>query len=212
MILTNARQLFLISALVVLGAVSLAAQSEANKNDVGLVIGATTTPSVSLTTGQSLNFNSSLALGAEYDRQFVARRTAVYAGIDFLASPFDVKLSYPPADVPRSYAYLFLTPHVRVKFNGGGAFEPWLLFGGGYARFSAAPPANVPAFRGASNSGALEFGGGVDSKPIVRVLKLPIGIRLAVRDFYSGTPNYNQALSSDRQNNVVYTGGLLIRF
>lgn len=212
MILTNARQFFLISVLAVLGAVSLAAQSEANKNDVGLVIGATTTPSASLTTGQSLNFNSSLALGAEYDRLFVARRTAVYAGVDFLASPFDVKLSYPPADVPRSYAYLFLTPHVRVKFNGGGAFEPWLLFGGGYARFSAAPPANVPVFRGASNSGALEFGGGIDTKPIVHVLRLPIGVRLAVRDFYSGTPNYNQTLSSDRQNNVVYTGGLLIRF
>src|SRR5271169_5243537 len=100
MTLTNARQFFLISVLAVLGAVSLAAQSEANKNDVGFVIGATTTPSVGLATGQSLNFNSSLALGAEYDRLFVARRTAVYAGVDFLASPFDVKLSYPPADVP----------------------------------------------------------------------------------------------------------------
>src|SRR5271169_1199376 len=212
MILTNARLFFFTSALVVLGAVSLAAQSEANKNDIGLVIGATITPSASLVTGQSLNFNSSLALGAEYDRQLIARRTAVYAGVDFLASPFDVKVSVPPVDVPRSYAYLFLTPHVRVKFNGGGAFEPWLLFGGGYARFSAAPPANAPAFRGASNTGALEFGGGIDTKPIVHVLKLPIGIRLAVRDFYSGTPNYNQALSNDRQNNVVYTGGLLIRF
>ena len=212
MILTNVREFFSISVLVVLGAVSLAAQSEANKNDIGLVIGATITPSVSLTTGQSLNFNSSLALGAEYDRLFVARRTAVYAGVDFLASPFDVKLSYPPADVPRSYAYLFLTPHVRVKFNGGGAFEPWLLFGGGYARFSAAPPANVPSFRGANNRGALEFGGGIDTKSIVHVLKLPIGFRLAVRDFYSGTPNYNQSLSNDRQNNVVYTGGLLSRF
>jgi len=212
MILNNTKLFFLISALVVLGAVSLAAQSEADKNDIGLVIGATITPSASLTTGGNLSFNSSLALGAEYDRQLIARRTAVYAGVDFLASPFDVKLSYPPADVPRSYAYLFLTPHVRVKFNGGGALEPWLLFGGGYARFSAASPANVPSFRGASNSGALEFGGGIDTKPIVHVLKLPIGIRLAVRDFYSGTPNYNQTLSNDRQNNVAYTGGLLIRF
>jgi hypothetical protein len=67
-------------------------------------------------------------------------------------------------------------------------------------------------FRRASNTGALEFGGGIDTKPIVHVLKLPIGIRLAVRDCYSGTPNYNQTLSNDRQNNVVYTGALLIRF
>jgi len=79
---------------------SLSAQTEANKNDIGLVIGATTTPSVGLATGESLAFNSSLALGAEYDRRFTSKRAAVYAGIDFLASPFDVKLSYPPADAP----------------------------------------------------------------------------------------------------------------
>jgi hypothetical protein len=61
MILTNARLFFLISALVVLG--SLSAQTEANKNDIGLVISATTTPSVGLATGERLAFNSSLALG-----------------------------------------------------------------------------------------------------------------------------------------------------
>jgi hypothetical protein len=115
-------------------------------------------------------------------------------------------------DIPRQYAYLFLTPHVRVKFNVSRAFDPWLLFGGGYARFAEAHPINVPGFRGGTNSGTLEFGGGIDTKPIVHVLKLPISFRLEVRDFYSGTPNYNQALGNDRQNNVVYTGGLLIRF
>ena len=181
--LTDARLLFLIPALVVLGAMSLSAQSEANKNDVGLVIGATTTPSVGLATGENLNFNSCLALGAEYDRRLIARRTSVYAGIDFLASPFDVKLSYPPADVPRSHAYLFLTRHVRVKFNAGGAFEPWLAFGGGYASFSTARPVSAPSFQGGTNGGALEFGGGIDSKPIVHALRLPIGFRLEVRDF-----------------------------
>jgi len=92
---TKARLFFLISALVVLGAASLSAQSEANKNDIGLVIGATTTPSVSLATGENLNFNSSLALGAEYNRRLTSKRTAVYAGVDFLASPFDVRLSSP---------------------------------------------------------------------------------------------------------------------
>lgn len=43
-------------------------------------------------------------------------------------------------------------------------------------------------------------------------LKVPIGFRLEVRDFYSGLPNYNQNLSTGRQRNVVFTGGLLIRF
>jgi hypothetical protein len=84
---TNAKLLFIISALGMLGGMSLAAQSKASKQTIGLVIGATTTPSVGLPTGQSLNSNSSLALGAEYDRQLIARRVAVYAGADYLASP-----------------------------------------------------------------------------------------------------------------------------
>ena len=134
MALKKSRFLFLTSVIVLASAVGLVAQSETN-NDVGLVIGGTTTPALSLTTGGGLNFNSSLALGAEYDRRLTSKRTAVFAGIDFLASPLDVKLSQPPADVIPQYAYVFLTPHVRLKFNAGGAFEPWLSFGGGYARF-----------------------------------------------------------------------------
>ena len=40
-----------------------------------------------------LNFDLSLALGAEYDHRIVSgSRVAFYAGIDFLASPDDVQL------------------------------------------------------------------------------------------------------------------------
>jgi hypothetical protein len=189
------------------------------KNEVGLVIGATETPGVGLKRGGNVNLNSSLALGAEYDRRLIGRHTALYAGIDFLASPFDVKASFPAADVSPQYAYLFLTPHVRVKFDTDGALQPWLLFGGGYADFSPRQPrsGNVNV-TGAGNSGTLEFGGGVDTKPLIRlsgipvVGKLPIGARLEVRDFYSGQPNYGVPTSGSLQNNVVLTGGLLLRF
>src|SRR5260370_12893740 len=77
------------------------------KNDVGLVIGGTIVPSQSLTPGVSLigpngnvlptrdlNFDASLALGAEYDHRIVSgNRTAIYAGIDFFSSPNDVQPS-----------------------------------------------------------------------------------------------------------------------
>ncbi len=36
------------------------------------------------------------------------------------------------------------------------------------------------------------FGGGVDTRTVIHVLKIPIGFRVEVRDFYSGLPNYNQ--------------------
>jgi hypothetical protein len=177
------------------------------------------TPSVELKRGGNVNLNSSLAIAAEYDRRLIGRHTALYAGIDFLASPFDVKASYPPADVSPQYAYLFLTPHVRIKLNADGALQPWLLFGGGYADFSPKQPRSGSAnVTGAGNSGTLEFGGGVDTKSLIRlsripiVEKFPIGARFEVRDFYSGQPNYGVPTRSSRQNNIAVTGGLLLRF
>jgi hypothetical protein len=183
------------------------------KNELGLAIGATVTPSVALAEGGNLHFDSSLALGVEYDRRLLVYRGATFlAGVDFLASPFDVKLNFPPINVSPNYAYLFLAPHVRVKFNAAGKLQPWLLLGGGYAAFTAARPSPATSFSGGTSTGTLEFGGGVDSKPLVHLLGIPIGARLEARDFYSGGPSYNQAVSGSLQNNVVYTGGLLICF
>jgi hypothetical protein len=183
------------------------------RNEVGLVIGATTTPSQTLSQGGELNFNASLALGAEYDRHLAtARRLAIYGGVDFLASPFDVKLSRPPQGVGPEYAYVFLTPHVRVKLNAAGPIVPWLSFGGGYARFRESAPTGSTSFQPGTNTGTFEFGGGIDTRNFVRLLRIPIGFRFEVRDFYSGVPNYNRQIDASRQNNVAFTGGLLIRF
>jgi hypothetical protein len=188
------------------------------KNEIGLVIGATETPGVSTSSGNSINLNSSLALGAEFDRRLLGKRITLYAGVDFLASPADVRVSYPPSLVSPEYAYLFLSPHVRVKFNSTSTFQPWLSLGGGYADFSPASPrsGNVNV-KGQGNTGTLEFGGGVDTRPLIQfkgvpLLKnLPIGGRLEVRDFYSGQPHYGIDTLGDFQNNLVFSGGLLIR-
>lgn len=199
-------------------ALVLQAQAQ-QKNEVGLVIGATTSPALGLASGssviaptQNLTFGSSLALGAEYDRRLNSGSTAFYVGVDFLASPLDVKLNQPQAGISPEYAHVFLTPHVRVKFNSDGALKPWLLFGGGYARFRESVPTRASNFRAGTNTGSLEFGGGVDTAPIVHVFRIPIGFRLEIRDFYSGTPNFNAQLDSRRLNTVTYTGGLLLKF
>jgi hypothetical protein len=196
------------------------------KNEVGLVIGGIVTPSQTLSPGGSLigpggtvlpdraiRFDSSLTLGAEYDRGLVLKqRFAIDGGVDFLASPFDVKVSQKTQNVIGQYAFIFLTPHVRVKFHPSGAFSPWLSFGGGYARFLEKAPTSAPSFKPGTNTGAFVFGGGVDTRTVVHVLKIPIGFRIEVRDFYSGLPNYNQKIAGNLQNNLAFTGGLLIRF
>ena len=196
------------------------------KNEVGLVIGGIVTPSQTLSPGASLigpsgtvlpnrdiTFDPSLTLGAEYDRGFILRqRFAIDGGVDFLASPFDVKVSQKSQNAIGQYAFIFLTPHVRVKFHPDGVFSPWLSFGGGYARFLEKAPTAAPSFKPGTNTGTFVFGGGVDTRPLVRVLKIPIGFRIEVRDFYSGLPNYNQKVTGNLQNNLAFTGGLLIRF
>jgi hypothetical protein len=196
------------------------------KNEVGLVIGGIVTPSQTLSPGASLigpggtvlpnrniTFDSALTLGAEYDRVLVLKqRFAIDGGVDFLASPNDVKLSQQTQNVPGQYAFIFLTPHVRVKFHPSGAFSPWLSFGGGYARFLEKAPTSAPSFKPGTNTGTFVFGGGVDTRTLVHVLKIPIGFRIEVRDFYSGLPNYNQKIAGNLQNNLAFTGGLLIRF
>jgi len=203
------------------------AQEKQEKNEVGLVIGATLTPARDFSPGTvpppgsgigvssitSISFDGSLALGAEYDRRlFSGRRVALSGGADFLASPLDVKISNPPSNLIGEYAYIFLTPHVRVKFHPQGTFSPWVLLGGGYARFREKKPVAAPTFAPGTNTGTLVYGGGVDTRPLVRVLRIPIGFRAEVRDFYSGSPNYNQTVKGDLQHNVVLTGGLLIKF
>jgi hypothetical protein len=205
---------------------SALAQERQQRNEVGLQIGGIVTPRQTLSPGASLigpggavlpnrdiTFDSSLTLGAEYDRTLVLKQKfAIDGGVDFLASPLDVKLSQKSQNVIGQYAFIFLTPHVRLKFRPSGAFSPWLSFGGGYARFLEKAPAATPSFKPGTNTGTFVFGGGVDTRPVVRVLKIPIGFRVEVRDFYSGLPNYNQKVTSSLQNNLAFTGGLLIRF
>lgn len=208
---------------VALSAGALFAQGTASegsdKNEIGLIIGATKTPAIGLAQGGSIHLNSSIALGAEYDRLLLGRHTTLTAGVDFLASPADVRVSYPPDNVTPEYAYLFLTPHVRVKFNSQGTWQPWLLFGGGYADFApAAPRDELVKVTGQGNSGTLEFGAGVDTRPLIHLKglpllgSLPIGGRFEVRDFYSGQPKYGVPTNGSLQNNVVFIGGLVLRF
>ena len=202
------------------------AQERQERNEVGLQIGGIVTPSQGLAPGasligpggttlptQDLPFNSSLTLGAEYDRVVVQRQKfAIDGGVDFLASPLDVKLSQKSQNAIGQYAFVFLTPHVRLKFHPEGAFSPWLLFGGGYARFRESAPTAVPSFKSGTNTGTFVFGGGVDTRSVIYIRKIGVGFRFEVRDFYSGLPNYNVNVGGGLQTNLAFTGGLLLKF
>lgn len=191
------------------------------KNDIGVIAGVTATPSRSLTPGSvfpgddpNLTSKASLALGVDYDRRVVSTDwVTIYGGGDFLASPFDVKLSQPPVNVSPQYAYLFITGHVKAKFYPDSKLSPWLSVGGGYANFKEKPPtATLTPFTQGTGRATIELGAGFDTQPVAHFVGLPIAFRIEVRDFYSGVPNYGQDLVKSKQHNVILGGGLTVRF
>ena len=62
-----------------------------------------------------------------------------------------------------------------------------------------------------THGGAAQFGGGVDIRTPIRVL-FPIGVRLELRDLYSSKPNYHLDTGGGLQHNLVFSGGLVLRF
>jgi opacity protein-like surface antigen len=110
----------------------------------------------------------------------------------------------------RDYASFYLTPGIRVKFHPQGRIQPFAAIGGGLAWYEN----SVLTLNGAANNaprelfrGAFTFGGGADV-PLRRWLAL----RAEVRDFYTGNPGYNVAVSGSGQHNVTAGGGFVLFF
>ncbi len=189
------------------------------QNEIGLIIGLTATPTRTLAPGgvtggnADLTSKASLALGVDYDRRVLPTDwVTLYGGLDFLASPLDVKLSNPPAELSPQYKYIFVTAHVKARFYPDSKVSPWLSAGGGYARFKETPPTASLSFTQGTGSSTIEFGAGFDTQPVTHMAGLPIAFRVEVRDFYSGLPDYGQSLVHSKQHNVVLGGGLVVRF
>ncbi len=212
-----------IPALCLLGSAALQAQTPSDsekRSEISGQIGATITPNVTLQNGTVAQFNYAFTVGAEYDYRLLKfKGVAISPGVDFIASPNDEKLSNPAANITPQYAFLFLTPNVRFTIRPDSAIRPFVLFGGGYANFASSTPA-VPLVRvqGNGSGGAYEFGGGVDTKPLITLPKLPIfgavpvGARVEVRDWYSTKPNYGLPSGGGLQNQIAFTAGLLVHF
>lgn len=203
-------------AVIVLPAVP-AASAQA-KNEIGLVLGAAVTPSQRVNgtiPGGRITFEPSVFLGAEYDRLILERkRVAVYVGADFEGYPRDVRVSSGPPNTIRVYRLLFLTPKVRVKFAPNAKMSPWLAFGGGYARFAESSRTlggATSGLSGGTNTGTLTFAGGVDILTPLKIV-VPIGLRVEVRDYFSGKPRYNVNTGGGLQHTVAFAGGLVLHF
>ena len=157
----------------------------------------------------SAQVSSDVSLGANYGHRLLdARVAALYGEIEFVALP-NRSLAATTATVPQNYASLYVTPGVRLKILPSSRLSPWVAAGGGYALYeqSAKLSNGQNTTNKFLNRGVFDFGGGLD----YRLLRF-LGLRAEVRDFLSGNPNLNVALSSSTQHNVVASGGVSVRF
>jgi hypothetical protein len=186
-------------------------QALAQSNDITLSLGGTLSQSRdfrSPTTGATQT-SADISLGVNYGRRFLDAEVAeLYGEIESVALP-NRGLTAATATVPQNYASLYVAPGLRLKVLPSARLSPWFAVGGGYALYEQS--AKLSNGQNTTNKflsrGVFDFGGGLDYK-VFRFL----GLRGEVRDFLSGNPNLNVALSSSTQHNVVASGGINVRF
>ena len=205
----------LLFILLVSFATFASAQTKPENNQLGLLLGAEFIGDHSTATSPSVvvNFGRSEALQLNFAHRIRGENTQLWLESPSVAGPsHNVKSTN--TTTPVSLATFYTTPSFRVNFNAQRRFSPWASFGGGYALYEGSEllrngSNNLSRF---VNTAALQFGGGVDVRTKIKVLK-PIGLRAEVRDFYSfDTPRFNNAISEDRQHNIVVSGGFILRF
>jgi hypothetical protein len=183
----------------------------AQSNDITLSLGGTPSQSRGFQspTAGTAQTSADISLGANYGHRFLAVEVAeLYGEIEFVALP-NRGLTAATATVPQNYASLYVAPGLRLKVLPSARLSPWVALGGGYALYEQS--AKLSNGQNTTNKflsrGVFDFGGGLDYK-VFRFL----GLRGEVRDFLSGNPNLNVALSSSTQHNVVASGGISVRF
>jgi hypothetical protein len=194
---------FLISGIVAGLASPTAAQS---RFDVGLLIGPTfaTNETPALEFGQGTTYEVAFAWHV-----WRGRESMLSIEVPFIASPAFTTRT-PGAALPKEYATVFLTPAIRATWFTGRLVSVFGSIGGGYARYSESKlrEDNGPNPQQLdTNTGALEFGGGVD-------VRGPgwVSFRGEARDVVTGARNFSIPTPGNRVHNVSVSGGVVVRF
>jgi opacity protein-like surface antigen len=147
------------------------------------------------------NYNPNAGVGFQLNyahRLFHVPLVSVYGEIPFVAG---FNSSFSVADLAReNYNSYYVTPGVKVKFAPGFFISPYLAAGVGWSHFSSTQT------EASDNKFAADWGGGFDMKVLPFV-----SLRLEARDFYSGVPQLIVPTTGN-QNNIVVSGGIVLRF
>jgi opacity protein-like surface antigen len=195
--------------LVVIGAINVSAQ----QNEVGFLLGANDTQSRDFAPPSIGSFRpgDGLSFQIAYGRRFTdAKLASMHFEVVFAATP-NTDINSSNVALPRSYSSLFLTPGLKFKLLPGFFISPYVAAGAGYARFNVSDTTisggtTTVVSRG-SNKGVYNYGIGAELKFFPG-----LALRGEIRNFVSGSPNLGPTLLQDTRRNVIYGGGLVVRF
>jgi opacity protein-like surface antigen len=125
---------------------------------------------------------------------------SLYGEVPFVAGLNNERYSFNNL-ARENYKDYYVTPGLRLNFAPGFIFSPWLAAGAGWGHFSS----NLTS--ATDNQFAADWGGGLDIKVFPFV-----SLRLEARDFYSQAPTLALPSNGGHQNNIVASGGLVLRF
>jgi opacity protein-like surface antigen len=137
--------------------------------------------------------------GSFAHRIFSVPTVGIYAEFP-LAHTFDTGIRA----IDGNYTATFFTPSLKLKLAPGFFMSPYFVAGVGIAHFSAKTGSGATD---SNTSAAYDIGGGLDIKffPF-------LSLRGEVRDFNSGGVGFIVPGVGGRQNNVLATGGIVLRF
>lgn len=202
-------------AVATIFAVSASAQDE--KNEVGGILGRTFISDQGIQNATYfdpiIHTGKGLTIEGTYARRFLVTPIYSVSAEGLLVYNWDVDLNagqYGFSVVPSDLKKLFVVPAARVNFFPTTAVSPWVSFGAGFGHISQ----NDQLVYGGTNPGksttsaVIQAGFGLD----VKVWR-KLSIRLDVRDFWAGEPDFPLApTGKTRQHNIFVGGGAFWRF
>jgi len=183
--------------------------AKAQKNELAGIVGRTFISDqiipTSTFTDNKLRFGDGLTLEGNISRKVMgAQALTLSLEVPVLWNvDLDVHVHNNPA--APGFSSLFVTPAARLNIFSNTAVSPWVSVGGGFGHFHGSADQTQPKV--SSTSGVFQIGGGLDV-----ALFRHFSIRGELRDFWSGTPDWNVSTNQSRTHNLFVGGGLVWHF
>jgi hypothetical protein len=196
---------------------ALSAFAQDEKNEVGGILGRTFVSDQGIQNATYfdpiIHTGKGLTIEGTYARRFLVTPIYSVSAEGLLVYSWDVDLNagqYGHSVVPSDLKKLFVVPAARVNLFPTTAVSPWVSLGAGFGHISQ----NDQLIYGGTNPGksttsaVIQAGFGLD----VKVWR-KLSIRLDVRDFWAGQPDFQLApTGKTRQHNFFVGGGAFWRF